>query len=801
MALAKEPDQTPSASRPSNELGRRPSSEAGEDVDRIASQARQAIVESRRLLDAQSSRSGFGSVAGDHSDRSDRTLQSSSRPVASSVHGTVSEELERERQRQRRRQQDREAEQAALELEKNFDEAMRKQRLATRQSEALLNECQAELERRTESSAASRSAEVREEAAQLRQAAKRAEDSARQHASEQRELRQRLQQLVDAAKSEVATVAQKRAEDSKQRQASLRKQQKQLQKAKGTCAELSQRIQQTKQTCEDTDRQIHSIGASVASFRRTAVEVAALAQALRSRLDGEETETQTAETETLTLESGEGQGSLCDTGGSDTGVQKLELAKTALSAKVAAAWDRCRSLEQEALSSARKAEELSALVEHYQLELSQPSQGLGADTAELRAASEEHVELKKVHRQALAQLDGQHLQQLVTSLATSRSSKAENAQSPTNATGLSETAQKVVRCEVEHVRELCFVEARIAEQELSQYEALIARPARAAEVQSSPSSTLREVQGRAKLRAAGLAKGSCHRLSTRLEDFLRDGDSNDLDLSGRIAPVLVESLKSSIHKSIEKAKPELEIWGSKLAQLGEKPALPEGASLGETLATCQSQAQLCAELRLSMEPLEKEAADRGQQRSEELQRGAALRTRLEEALRAEAAMGAELCSKLEEECREVKVSVQGLELSSSHEAQACARLREELHCKEEAFDQLAARVAGLERADAELEERRLQLRRRMAAVSKALDFKAAQAEETHEEAEACCAARSKAVVATEAERTVLCAALANLEAEKASLSQEQLLHGPDTCQHDRATEGEALSTHKSVHAH
>ncbi|CAE7350101.1 clpC [Symbiodinium necroappetens] len=778
MALAKEPDQTPSASRPSNELGRRPSSEAGEDVDRIASQARQAIVESRRLLDAQSSRSGFGSVAGDHSDRSDRTLQSSSRPGASSAHGTVSEELQRERQRQRRRQQDREAEQAALELEKSFDEAMRKQRLATRQAEGLLSECQAELERRTESSTASRSAEVREEAAQLRQAAKRAEDSARQHASEQRELRQRLQQLIDEAKAEVATVAQKRAEDSKHRQMSLRKQQKQLQKAKGVCADLSQRIQQKKQICEDTDRQIHSIGASVASLRRTAVEVSALAQALRSRLDGEETETQTAEAETLTLESGEGQGSLCDTGGSDTGVQKLELAKTALSAKVAAAWDRCRSLEQEALSSARKAEELSALVEHYQLQLSQPSL---ADTdsvlQELRAANEEHAELKKVHRQALAQLDGQHLQKLVTTLATSRSSKAENAQ-PTSATGLSETAQKVVRCEVEHVRELCLVETRIAEQELSQYEAFIARPARAAEVQSSPSSTLQEVQGRAKLRAAGLSKGSCHRLSTRLEHFLRDGEAKDLDLSGGIAPVLVEYLKNSIHKSIDKAKPELEIWTSKLTQLGKNPSLPEGAAcLGETRAACQNQAQLCMELRLSIEPLEKEAAARGHQRSEELQRGAALRTRLEEALRAEAAMGAELCSKLEEECREVKVSVQGLELSSSHEAQACSRLREELHCKEEAFDQLAAHAAGLERADAELEERRKQLRRRMAAVSKALDFKAAQAEETREEAEACCAARSKAAVATEAERTVLCAALANLEAEKASLCQEQLLHG------------------------
>ncbi|CAE6973164.1 clpC [Symbiodinium sp. CCMP2456] len=799
MALAKEPDQTPSASRPSNELGRRPSSEAGEDVDRIASQARQAIVESRRLLDAQSSRSGFGSVAGDHSDRTDRTLQSSSRPVASSAHGTVSEELERERQRQRRRQQDREAEEAALELEKNFDEAMRKQRLATRQAEGLLSECQAELERRTESSTASRSAEVREEAAQLRQAAKRAEDSARQHASEQRELRQRLQQLVDEAKAEVATVAQKRAEDSKQRQASLRKQQKQLQKAKGTCAELSQRIQQRKQVCEDTDRQIHSIGASVASFRRTAVEVAALAQALRSRLDGEETET--AEAETLTLESGEGQGSLCDTGGSDTGVQKLELAKTALSAKVAAAWDRCRSLEQEALSSARKAEELSALVEHYQLQLSQPSlPDTDSVPQELRSANEEHAELKKAHRQALAQLDGQHLQKLVTTLATSRSSKAENAQ-PTNATALSETTQKVVRCEVEHVRELCLVETRIAEQELSQYEALIARPARAAEVQSSPSSTLQEVQGRVKLRAAELSKGSCHRLSTRLEQFLRDGEAKDLDLSGRIAPVLVESLKSSIHKSIDKAKPELESWTSKLAQLGSNPSLPEGAScLGETRAACQSQAQLCMELRLSIEPLEKEAAARGHQRSEELQRGAALRTRLEEALRAEAAMGAELCSKLEEECREVKVSVQGLQLSSSHEAQACSRLREELHCEEEAFDRLDAHAAGLERADAELEERRKQLRRRMAAVSKALDFKAAQAEETREEAEACCAARSKAAVATEAERTVLCAALANLEAEKASLSQEQLLHGSDTCQHDRATEGEALGTHKTVHA-
>ena len=227
-----------------------------------------------------------------------------------------------------RRRQNMEAEQTALELERNFDEALRKHKLATRQAEALLSECQAEMEtRKAVSGSGGPGAEAREEATRLRQAAKKAEESARQQASEQREVRQRLQQLIDVAKAEVSSVAQQRADALKQRQAAARRQQKQLQKAQATCAGLSQEVQEKKRLCEETDRQIASTGQSITSSRRAATEVAALAGALRSRLDGEE--------ETEALEPAESvEGSLCDTGGSDTGVRRWELAETTLSAKV-----------------------------------------------------------------------------------------------------------------------------------------------------------------------------------------------------------------------------------------------------------------------------------------------------------------------------------------------------------------------------------------------------------------------------------------------------------------------------------
>ena len=749
----------------------------GEEVDRIASQARQVIAESRRLLDTQSSHSGFGSLA---SDRSDRTLPSSVRPPVNSVNSAREAQSE---EQERRRRQDREAERAALELEKRFDEDLRKQKLATRQAEALLSECQAELERRRGDTpaAGSRSpAEIREEAAQLRQAAKKAEESARQQASEQREVRQRLQQLIDAAKAEVSEAVQQRADAIKEKQASMRRQQKQLQKVQATCVELSQQIKEKKRLCEETDRQTKSAGVSITRSRREATEVAALASALQSRLDVEETET----VETIeTLESGEG--SRCDTGatGSDNSLRKLE--ETALSAKVVGTQNRCRSLEQQALASASRAEELSALVELYQLRLSQPGDaGVAGDAGapkELHAAQEEHAELKEAHRQALAQLNGQHLQKLVTSLTEPiRTSRTESTPSPSPA-GLSEAAQKIVSCEAEHLRELCLVEQRVAEHELSQYEAFLAGPE--AGKASSSVGTLQELQGRGKLRAARLIHDSLHQLGSRLEHVMQ-GEVAGLDLSGKIGPVLVERLNGSIRKGIEVAKEELQCRRSELSELtaqGEPGALgTQHAQLREMLdearASCQGQTELCAQLRSSVAALEAEAAAQMQQREEELGRGAALRTRLEEALRAEAAMGMELCSKLEEECRELRVSAQGLELSSSHETQACELLREELNAKEEAAEQLAARVAGFEHADAELEQRRQGLQSRMAAVSKALDFKTAQAKKVHEEAQACCKARAQAVVATEAERMALHAALANLEAEKqASLSQERLL--------------------------
>ena len=724
-------------------------------MDRIASQARQVIRESRRLLET-SSRSGLGSVASD---------ALSSRPAPD-----ASEDL-----RELRRRQNLEAEQAALELEKGFDEAVRKQKLATRQAEALLSECQAELESRKAAGAESGGpgTAAREEAATLRLAARKAEESARQQASEQREVRQRLQQLIDTAKAEVASVAQHRAEVNKQKQASTRRQQKQLQKVKATCVELSQKVQEKKCLCEETSRQISSTGLSIASCRRTATEVGALATALHSRVDGDE------ETETLeTLESGEG--SLCDTGGSDTGARR-ELAENALSAKLTAARDRCRSLEQQALLSAAKAEELSALVEHYQLQLAQPDllEGDGG-SKELRTANAEQAELKKAHRQALAELDGRHLQKLVTSLTDpSRGAKSESAPSPTSVGGPSEAAQKVVHCEAEHIHELALVEQRIAGHELSQYQALISRPV---EASCSPG-TLQDLQGRTKLRAAKLAARSLQQLGGRVDDFLLAGRAKDLDLTGKIAPVVVDSLKSVIHESIDSAKMELQSWRSQLTSMNSHEARDLEAELQESICQtsqaredCRSLTEFCMTLRASVAALESDAAVCAQQREQELHRGAALRARLEEALRAEAAMGAELCAKLEEECREVKVSAQGLALSSNHEEHACAQLREELRAEEDAADQLAARVAGLERTDAEVEERRQQLLSRMAAVSKALDFKAAGAQQLQEEARACCEARAQAVVATEAEHATLRAALANLEAEKqASLSQEWLL--------------------------
>ena len=429
--------------------------------------------------------------------------------------------------------------------------------------------------------------------------------------------------------------------------------------------------------------------------------------------------------------------------------------------------------------SATRAEELSALVEHYQLQLTHPSEiSENSLSTELRAVREEHAELKKAHRQALAELDGQNLQKLVTSLTEpSRSARSECTASPTSPAQPSEAALKIAHCEAEHVHQLCLVEQRLAEHELSQYQARVAGP----EIHAAMA-TLQDLQIRAKQKSAQLAIRSLHQLGNRLEHFIQAGQVHDLEFTaGKIAPVLADSLKSGVHRSLDVAKLELQSSESKLSALPRLPGTLE--ELQESIyhtsdleAECLGRAELCADLRASVEALQAEAATCTQQREEELLRGVALRSRLEEALRAEAAMGVELRSKLQEECREVKATVQGMELSYNEEAHACTRLRGELFAEEEAAKKLAIRLACFERSDAELDERRQQLQSRISAVCLALDFKAANAQQLHEEAQASCEARARAAVAIQAERAALHAAVANLEAEKqASLSQEWFL--------------------------
>ncbi|CAJ1380620.1 unnamed protein product [Effrenium voratum] len=638
-------------------------------VRQIAHTARQVITESRRLLQS-ASLSSLGSFSSrreaEEPEEPAEAEPEPAEPCRSPVKPAGTEPVAGWSSQGVSMLDD---EQMALQLEQRFEESMRKHRQAVRKAEELYSQVLAEQEEVTRSFAV---AKLKEEANAFKQEASKADALSRQRAAEQRDLKLKLQGAVDLAKADLAALAQQRAESEKQKRAAVRGKQKRLRGVKQSCAEMREQLESLEHQSQDSERGMQAAQQAFNHARHSAMEVSALAKALKNRVPEVETS--------------------CDTGGSGGGAGEQQLA---------AAQERCLELKQE----------LALAVEAEMEPVEVPAQL----TAEL-------AELKEEHQELLKSRDSERLQELAALLEV-------RVEKPPRQPDVFEE---------QHLQELCEVEMRISGLELDHLETCEAvraerRAARVAEggdLPSEPSTALREA-----------------RLCRRGWQLLGKLDLTEL-------PAVMGNLRRRL--------------AAAQAFLEERRQVGLQSPRKTVLQTEQLELQQEA-LEQRLRGLERCAACAGElrrRRREDFFRGASLRTRLEVALKAESAMGAELAVGLEEESRQATAWAAAKLRAEAKEAQECRRIAAELADAE--VTEWSRRRMGLQDVGDELDARHRLLRRGMACAAEALEYQGDTIAQLQEEVEDCKKIRAWMEVASEAESAALHAALCSLNVEKAA---------------------------------
>eukprot|EP00931_Biecheleriopsis_adriatica_P046998 TRINITY_DN27060_c0_g1_i1.p1 TRINITY_DN27060_c0_g1~~TRINITY_DN27060_c0_g1_i1.p1 ORF type:complete len:1268 (-),score=397.75 TRINITY_DN27060_c0_g1_i1:68-3871(-) len=258
-------------------------------------------------------------------------------------------------QEKRRRQRDLEAERRALEVERDFDLAVQHHQAEAQRAEARYRQLEDE---QAAVSAIEGILELKQEAASVRLAAKRADMMARQRAGSQREARRKAQQALDASKAELAELVKSRDETAKGERQAIQRMKRQLVKMQQRRARASAQAQELTAGCKMKDSDIAAAAAQLETSRMKVSEIRGLASLLQSRVQ----------------EAADAKEATSPTSNSDVNLASVaqrvaEMQQAGLNAEVAEAVERCRALELQELSAISQMDKAEMDVERFRAKL------------------------------------------------------------------------------------------------------------------------------------------------------------------------------------------------------------------------------------------------------------------------------------------------------------------------------------------------------------------------------------------------------------------------------------------------